>query len=229
MATSMAALSRRLCRSLVVNPNPNHSLRLRQFCTPFSTGTTGLTSDEGSESAAEGSEALLSDSEPAAPQSSSSKESDQKGPFPHLTPGFDAGIYKAILVGRVGQKAVQKKLKNGITLTLFSIGTGGIRNNRRPLDNESPREYADRSNVQWHRVCVYPNMLGDVVMKNVEPGSILYVEGNLECKIFTDPTTGIVRRIREISIRRNGRIVFVGKEPDAEEPADAKVKGLGYY
>lgn len=33
---------------------------------------------------------------------------------------------------------------------------------------------------------------------------ILYLEGNLESKVFTDPITGLVRRIREIAIRRNG-------------------------
>ena len=40
--------------------------------------------------------------------------------------------------------------------------------------------------------------------------SMLYLEGNLETKIFSDPTTGIVRRIREIAIRRNGKpLVFL--------------------
>ena len=68
------------------------------------------------------------------------------------------------------QKPFQKKLKNGMTLTMFSVGTGGIRNNRRPLENESPQEFADRSSVQWHRVCVYPERLGGIVMKNVVPG-----------------------------------------------------------
>jgi hypothetical protein len=30
------------------------------------------------------------------------------------------------------------------------------------------------------------------------------LEGNLETKIFTDPVTGLVRRVREVAIRRNG-------------------------
>ena len=34
--------------------------------------------------------------------------------------------------------------------------------------------------------------------------SILYLEGSLETKIFTDPATGLVRRVREVAIRRNG-------------------------
>ena len=53
---------------------------------------------------------------------------------------------------------------------MFSLGTGGIRNNRRPLDNEDPREYANRCVVQWHRVSVYPDRLGGIVNKHVVPG-----------------------------------------------------------
>lgn len=37
--------------------------------------------------------------------------------------------------------------------------------------------------------------------------SILYLEGNLETKIFADPITGLVRRIREVAIRRNGTFI----------------------
>lgn len=70
----------------------------------------------------------------------------------------------------MGQKPLQKKLKSGMTLTMLSIGTGGIRNNRRPLDHEDPREYANRCAVQWHRVSIYPDRVGRVVMKNVVPG-----------------------------------------------------------
>lgn len=73
-------------------------------------------------------------------------------------------------MGQVGQSPVQKKLKSGTVVTLFSVGTGGIRNNRRPLQNEDPNEYANRCAVQWHRVSVYPERLGNLAMKNVTPG-----------------------------------------------------------
>ncbi|KAK9996388.1 hypothetical protein SO802_021074 [Lithocarpus litseifolius] len=129
-----------------------------------------------------------------------------------------------ILVGQVGQKPLQKTLKSGRTVTMFSLGTGGIRNNRRPLDNEDPREYANRCAVQWHRVSVYPDRLGGIVNKHVVPGSILYLEGNLETKIFTDPITGLVRRIREIAIRRNGRLVFLSKGDDAQQASQSELR-----
>ncbi|KAK7848848.1 single-stranded DNA-binding protein, mitochondrial [Quercus suber] len=146
-----------------------------------------------------------------------------------LENGFDVGIYKAILVGQVEQKPLQKTLKSGRTVTMFSLGIGGIQNNCRPLDNEDPREYANRCTIQWHRVSVYPDRLGGIVNKHVVPGSILYLEGNLETKIFTDPITGLVRRIREIAIRRNGRLVFLSKGDDAQQASQSELRGVGYY
>ncbi|KAK8948558.1 hypothetical protein KSP39_PZI005328 [Platanthera zijinensis] len=128
--------------------------------------------------------------------------------FRPLENGVDPGIYKAILVGKVGQKPVQKHLKSSRTVVLFSVATGGIRNNRRPLENEEPRQYADRCAVQWHRVCIYPERLGVVALNHVKPGSTLYVEGNLETKVFSDPITGLVRRIREVAVRRDGTFLI---------------------
>ncbi|CAD6237726.1 unnamed protein product [Miscanthus lutarioriparius] len=144
-----------------------------------------------------------------------------------LENGLDPGIYKAILVGKVGQEPIQKRLRNGRTVVLFSLGTGGIRNNRRPLDREEPHQYADRCSVQWHRVCVYPERLGTVALKNVKTGTVLYLEGNLETKVFCDPITGLVRRIREIAVRSSGRLLFLGNDTNA--PKLGEVKGVGYF
>ncbi|XP_073023056.1 single-stranded DNA-binding protein, mitochondrial-like isoform X2 [Primulina eburnea] len=127
-----------------------------------------------------------------------------------LENGLDLGIYKAILIGKLGQAPIPKKLKSGRIVTLLSVGTGGIRNNRRPLDNEEPRDYANRCAVQWHRVSLYPERLGELAVKNFATGSILYVEGNLETKIFNDPISGLIRRIREIAVRGNGRVLYLG-------------------
>lgn len=148
-----------------------------------------------------------------------------------LENGLDPGIYRAILVGKAGQKPLQKKLRSGTVVTLLSIGTGGIRNNRRPLDHENPREYANRCAVQWHRVSVYPERLGNLLMKHVLPGSTLYVEGNLETKVFSDPITGLVRRIREVAVRRNGRVVFLGQgDDDADQHTQQNdLRAVGYY
>lgn len=149
--------------------------------------------------------------------------------FLPLENGIDPGVYKAILVGKVGQKPVQKYLKSSRTVVLFSVATGGIRNNRRPLEDEEPRQYADRCAVQWHRVCIYPERLGFMALNHVKPGSTLYVEGNLETKVFSDPITGLVRRIREVAIRRDGRLVFLGNDGNIAPPDSEELRRAGYF
>ncbi|KAK8512021.1 hypothetical protein V6N13_073860 [Hibiscus sabdariffa] len=224
MANSMANLSRRVYRSLLSNP------QTPKLSTHFCTTTTTLSSSA---------ETSDSDSDPfpnsPSPQSSTPSESAKDSPTQSrlydrpLENGLDTGIYKAILVGQVGQTPVQKKLKSGMLVTMFSVGTGGIRNNRRPHENEEPGEYANRCAVQWHRVCVYQEWLGGLVLKQALPGTIVYLEGNLETKIFTDPITGMVRRLREVSIRRNGRILFLGNVDNAQGPTSGETKSAGFY
>ncbi|GMI76555.1 Mitochondrial single-stranded binding protein 2 [Hibiscus trionum] len=214
MAKSMANLSRRVYRSLLSNPQtPKLSM---PFCT-----TTLSSSAETSDS----------DSDSPSPPSQSAKDSptQSRSYDPPLENGLDLGIYKAILVGQVGQTPVQKKLKSGMLITMFSVGTGGIRNNRRPHENEEPGEYANRCAVQWHRVCVYQQWLGGHVLNQARPGTIVYLEGNLETKIFTDPINGLVRRLREVAIRRNGRIVFLGNVDNAQGPTSGEMKGAGFF
>ncbi|XP_038895598.1 single-stranded DNA-binding protein, mitochondrial-like [Benincasa hispida] len=231
--TSMAALSRRLCRSLLSNSKASHHHNILpvtsctnnlSFRSVSDITESSIESDLDSDSHSVTNPPSLS---PSSSQSSTQSRTIYNRP---LENGLDAGVYKAILVGQVGQSPLQKRLKSGITVTLLSVGTGGIRNNRRPLANEEPREYANRCAVQWHRVSVYPQRLGNIVMKHVVPGSILYLEGNLETKIFTDPTTGLVRSIREVAIRRNGRLVFLGKgEVNGQQSTPSEFKGVGYY
>ncbi|KAK9198867.1 hypothetical protein WN944_014053 [Citrus x changshan-huyou] len=219
----MAALTRRFYRSLLLNPKFSQSPKPFFTSNIFSSSSSRVDSDLDES-------AIHSDADPLPDSSSTQNSGQQRESFDRpLENGLDPGIFKAILVGQVGQSPVQKKLKSGRTVTLFSLGTGGIRNNRRPLENENPTEYANRCAVQWHRVSVYPERLGGVVMKHLVPGSTIYVEGNLEQKVFNDPITGLVRRIREIAIRRNGRLVFLGKGGDAQPPSPSEVRGAGYF
>ncbi|XP_020227375.1 single-stranded DNA-binding protein, mitochondrial [Cajanus cajan] len=207
MSSSMLTLSRRLHRSLLRTSNAYH----RHFSTDhlFEADNADSPAPSADADAAQGERVFV----------------DRP-----LEDGLDSGIYRAILVGKAGQVPFQKKLKSGTVVTLLSLGTGGIRNNRRPLDNENPKDYANRSAIQWHRVSIYPQRLGNLVVKHIGPGSMLYVEGNLETKVFTDPISGLARRIREVAVRRNGRVVFLGEGGDAEQPTQQNdLKAVGYY
>ncbi|TVU46405.1 hypothetical protein EJB05_05940 [Eragrostis curvula] len=216
MAASSASI---LVRRLLSRPFLSSTIR------PFSTTTSSSSSSTFSASHAG------PDAEADHPSADQDQESENRPRPPNTTrpleSGLDPGIYKAILVGKVGQEPIQKRLRSGRTVVLFSLGTGGIRNNRRPLDHEEPHQYADRSSVQWHRVCVYPDRLSSLALKHVKTGSVLYLEGNLETKVFSDPITGLVRRIREIAVRANGRLLFLGSDGNAPKLGD--VKGVGYF
>eukprot|EP00250_Pteridium_aquilinum_P024823 c29657_g1_i1 orf=194-883(-) len=119
------------------------------------------------------------------------------------------GIYKAILLGEASYSPSQKILRNGSTVTLFSLGTSGMRNNRKPFENETPDQYARRSLVQWHRIAIYQFRLGALAMKFVKKGSQVYVEGNMETRVFLDPESNTIKRIQEIAVRQNGRVMFL--------------------
>ncbi|XP_074277981.1 single-stranded DNA-binding protein, mitochondrial [Silene latifolia] len=232
-SNSLKSISSRLCRSLFSTHKPISSYNhiSKSF---FSTEPSSpeLTSDLNFDSEQQPTESPVDNSAelgsmPFPLPSPDKRASDMTRTS--LEDGLDVGVYKAIIVGQVGQNPMQKKLKNGMTLTLTTVGTGGIRNERIPFPSEEPREYADRCNVQWHRVTVYPDRLGSMIMKHAQPGTLLYLEGNLETKIFTDPVTGLVRRIREIAIRRNGRIVFLGNSGDFTQPTPNELRGAGYF
>lgn len=210
-----SSLSRKLCGGIFTRYKANAYTSLASFCTKsLSTEETEAGSDSDSETTR---------------LSSSNQQQFTSYTERTLENGLDLGIYKAILIGQLGQAPIPKKLKSGRIVTLLSVGTGGIRNNRRPLDNEEPRDYANRCAVQWHRVSLYPERLGELAVKNFAPSCILYVEGNLETKIFSDPITGLVRRIREIAVRRNGRVLYLGDGNDADKLSKVDFGGVGYY
>ncbi|XP_006644424.1 single-stranded DNA-binding protein, mitochondrial [Oryza brachyantha] len=201
---------------------------------PFSTTATGSSFSYSSSSSSSSDDSHAGSDAGPDPEQQGPADQDHQAPVrPRardtrpLENGLDPGIYKAIMVGKVGQEPIQKRLRSGRTVVLFSLGTGGIRNNRRPLDGEEPHQYAERCSVQWHRVCIYPDRLGSLALKHVKTGSVLYLEGNLETKVFSDPITGLVRRIREIAVRSNGRLLFLGNDGNAPKLGEAK--GVGYF
>lgn len=79
-------------------------------------------------------------------------------------------VWQAILLGEVGHAPVQKVLKSGRAVTIFSVATGGMHLNRRMFDKESPEEFAEKSSVQWHRVAVYQEKIGHLVLRSMKQG-----------------------------------------------------------
>ncbi|KAA3468719.1 single-stranded DNA-binding protein, mitochondrial isoform X1 [Gossypium australe] len=110
------------------------------------------------------------------------------------------GVHKAILCGKVGQAPVQKILRNGRTITIFTVGTGGMFDLRVVRDQNTPKP------VQWHRIAVHNDILGAYAVQQVTKNSQVFVEGDIETRVYNDSINGEVKHVPEICIRRNGRI-----------------------
>lgn len=61
---------------------------------------------------------------------------------------------QAIICGRIGQAPVQKILRNGRTITIFTVGTGGMFDQRIVEAKDLPKP------AQWHRIAVHNEPLG---------------------------------------------------------------------
>ncbi|BBN08223.1 single-strand DNA-binding protein [Marchantia polymorpha subsp. ruderalis] len=148
---------------------------------------------------------------------------DYRNQYPPRNYRTPRGVYKAIVLGEVGQLPIQKILKSGKSVTIFSVGTGGMFNNRRPFEGESPQEFAERSYTQWHRVAVYQDRIAGLVMQHMKVGSQVYVEGNIECRVYNDPNSGVIKRIREVAVRNNGRLMFMDGTGAYSAPAEPPI------
>ncbi|XWS64480.1 hypothetical protein CRYUN_Cryun05aG0007500 [Craigia yunnanensis] len=101
-------------------------------------------------------------------------KSDKREPQPQgVNPGKgwnDRGVHKAIICGKVGQAPVQKILRNGRTVTIFTVGTGGMFDQRIIRDQNTPKP------AQWHRIAVHNEILGTYVVKKITKKYILILD-----------------------------------------------------
>ncbi|XP_052194114.1 single-stranded DNA-binding protein, mitochondrial [Diospyros lotus] len=113
------------------------------------------------------------------------------------------GVHKAIICGKVGQAPVQKILRNGQTVTIFTVGTGGMYDQRIVGATALPKP------VQWHRIAVHNELLGTYAVQKFVKNSSVYVEGDIETRVYNDSIDGGVKNVPEICVRRNGRIRLI--------------------
>ncbi|XP_021898867.1 single-stranded DNA-binding protein, mitochondrial [Carica papaya] len=113
------------------------------------------------------------------------------------------GVHKAIICGRVGQSPVQKILRNGRTVTIFTVGTGGMFDQRIVGANNLPKP------AQWHRIAVHNEALGAYAVRQLSKNSSVYVEGDIETRVYNDTINGDVKSVPEICVRHQGKIRLI--------------------
>ncbi|MED6148109.1 hypothetical protein PIB30_050121 [Stylosanthes scabra] len=113
------------------------------------------------------------------------------------------GVHKAIICGKVGQSPVQKMLRNGRNVTIFTVGTGGM------FDQRVVREVDMPKPAQWHRIAVHNEILGSYAVQQISKNSSVYVEGDIETRVYNDSISGEVKSIPEICVRRDGKLRLI--------------------
>ncbi|KAK9291759.1 hypothetical protein L1049_019709 [Liquidambar formosana] len=126
-------------------------------------------------------------------------ELQPQGVDPRRGWGF-RGVHKAIICGKIGQAPVQKILRNGQTVTIFTVGTGGMFDQRIVGSKDLPKP------AQWHRIAVHNELLGAYAVQQLVKNSSVYVEGDIETRVYNDSINGEVKNVPEICVRRDGKI-----------------------
>uniref|UniRef100_A0A5B7BCI0 Putative single-strand-binding family protein n=1 Tax=Davidia involucrata TaxID=16924 RepID=A0A5B7BCI0_DAVIN len=129
-------------------------------------------------------------------------ELQPQGVDPRKGWGF-RGVHKAIICGKVGQSPVQKILRNGRTVTIFTVGTGGLFDQRIVGAKDLPKP------AQWHRIAVHNDSLGAYAVQQLVKNSSVYVEGDIETRVYNDSINGEVKNVPEICVRRDGKIRLI--------------------
>ncbi|XP_062144707.1 single-stranded DNA-binding protein, mitochondrial [Alnus glutinosa] len=130
------------------------------------------------------------------------EELQPQGVDPRRGWGF-RGVHKAIICGKVGQAPVQKNLRNGRMVTIFTVGTGGMFDQRNVGAKDLPKP------AQWHRIAVHNEPLGAYAVQQLVKNSSVYVEGDIETRVYNDSINGEVKNIPEICVRRDGKIQLI--------------------
>lgn len=99
-----------------------------------------------------------------------------------------SGVNKAIIVGRLGHDPDTRIMQNGEPVAVLSVATSEQWNDKATGEK--------REQTEWHRVVFYRRQ-AEVCGQYLRKGSLIYVEGRLRTRKWTDQQ-GIERYLTEI-------------------------------
>ena len=106
---------------------------------------------------------------------------------------MSGSVNKVILVGNLGRDPEIRSLNNGGRVANLSVATG-----YRWRDRQTNEQ---RERTEWHRVVVFDERLLEVVEKYVRKGQMVYLEGELQTRKWSDQS-GQERNTTEVVLQR---------------------------
>jgi len=101
-------------------------------------------------------------------------------------------INKVILLGRLGADPEVRVSQEGNKIARFSIATS------ESWKDKNTNEKKDKT--EWHKIVIFSPGLADVVERYLKKGSLIYVEGQIRYRKYTDQS-GIEKNISEIVLQ----------------------------
>ena len=101
-------------------------------------------------------------------------------------------INKVILLGRLGADPEIRMSQDGKKIAKFSLATS-----ESWKDKQSGEK---KEKTEWHKVIIFSSGLADITEKYLRKGSLIYIEGQISTRKYTDQS-GIEKYITEIVLQ----------------------------
>ena len=102
-------------------------------------------------------------------------------------------INKAILLGRLGGDPEIRVSQDGNKIARLSLAT---------TDNWKDKETNERKEkTEWHRVVIFSKGLAEIAEKYLKKGSLIYVEGQIKSRKYTDQS-GMEKYTTEVVLQQ---------------------------
>ena len=101
-------------------------------------------------------------------------------------------VNKVILLGRLGGDPEIRVSQDGTKIERFSLATGET------WKDKTTNEKKERTD--WHKVVIFSPGLSEIVEKFLKKGSLIYLEGQIRSRKFTDQA-GIEKTTTEIVLQ----------------------------
>ena len=99
------------------------------------------------------------------------------------------GLNKIMLAGRLGKDPEYRVSNSGVGMATCSVATSDR------IKNKDSGEYAETTD--WHRVVIFGKS-ADFARDHTEKGDLVYVEGRMKHRKYTDKNSGQEKSISEV-------------------------------
>lgn len=126
-------------------------------------------------------------------------------------------INKVTILGRVGKDPDIRMSASGTQIATITIATS---------ESWRDKNGDKQEKTEWHRVVIFNDkLIGNVVEKYIKKGTLLYVEGSLQTRKYTD-TQGVEKYSTEIVLKGYSDVLKLIPTGSSTSPSQASQKSV---